>query len=211
MAKSPARIAFLLSGSGSTLANLFERIDDGTVPAEVVFALADRESATGLDHARQRGIPVAVVSRRTIRDRDAFSKAVEEALRPYAPDWLIHGGFNTIYDVPADLQGRALNVHPSLLPAFGGKGCYGIHVYRKVLEAGCRVTGCTVHIVTTEVDAGPIVDQQAVRVEPGDTPESLAARVQAAERDLYPRAIADMISGAARLEEGRIVRLDVES
>jgi phosphoribosylglycinamide formyltransferase-1 len=208
MAPAHARLAFLLSGSGSTLANLLARIDDGSVPAEVVFVLSDRESATGLEHARQRGIPVAVVSRRAVKGLDAYSKAFEEALRPYAPDLVVNGGFLTIYRVPPDLRGRILNVHPSLLPAVGGKGCYGSRVHRAVLERGCLFTGCTVHYVTDEVDGGPIVAQQVVPVRADDTADTLAARVQEAERALYPRAIADVIEGRVQLVDGRIVRKD---
>ena len=208
MATAPARLAFLLSGSGSTLANLLARIDDGSVPAEVVFVLADRESATGLDHARKRGIPVAVVSRRAVKGIDAYSKAFEEALRPHAPDLVINGGFLTIYHIPADLEGRILNIHPALLPAFGGKGFYGAHVHRAVLERGCLFTGCTVHFVDGKIDGGPIVAQQVVPVLPDDTVETLAARVQEAERELYPQAIADVVQGRARLVDGRVVRND---
>ena len=174
MSRSKGRIAFLLSGSGSTLLNLLERIDAGDVPGEVVVAIADREGATGLDHARARDIPVHVVNRKAYRGLDVFSSALEEALRPYAPDLVVNGGFLSIYRVPPDNAGHWVNVHPSLLPAFGGKGFYGHRVHEAVLARGCRYTGCTVHFVTDEVDGGPIVDQAVVEVSPDDTVESLA-------------------------------------
>jgi formyltetrahydrofolate-dependent phosphoribosylglycinamide formyltransferase len=198
------RIAFLLSGSGSTLKNLLERIDEGEVPGDVVVAVADRPGAKGLDHARGRGIPVAVVERRAYAAPEAFSHAIDEVLRSHAPDLVALGGFLSIFRIPPDLRGRILNVHPSLLPAFGGKGFHGEHVHRAVLERGVRVTGCTVHLVNDEVDGGPIVEQTAVRVEPGDTPASLADRVQEAERDLYPRCIRWFLEGRLRVRDGRV-------
>jgi formyltetrahydrofolate-dependent phosphoribosylglycinamide formyltransferase len=192
--RSRARIAFLLSGAGSTLANLLERIDAGDVPADVVFVLADRQDARGLDHARARNVPVAVVDRRAHATPEAFSRALEAAVRAHAPDLVVLGGFLSIFRIPPDLRGRVVNVHPSLLPAFGGKGMHGDRVHAAVLARGCRVTGCTVHVVTDEVDGGPILDQVAVPVLPGDTAATLAARVQAAERDLYPRAIREYLA-----------------
>jgi formyltetrahydrofolate-dependent phosphoribosylglycinamide formyltransferase len=186
---APARIAFLLSGTGSTFQNLLERIDVGEVPAEVVVAVSDRPGAKGLEHARSRGIPVAVVDRRAHASVEAFSRALGEVLRSHAPDLVVLGGFLAVFRVPSDLRGRVLNVHPSLLPAFGGKGMYGERVHRAVLASGAKVTGCTVHVVTDEVDAGPILEQSEVPVMPGDGPDELAHRVQAAERELYPRAI----------------------
>jgi phosphoribosylglycinamide formyltransferase 1 len=188
--KRKGRIAFFLSGRGSTLENLLARIDDGTVPGEIVLVLSDRPEAKGLDVARRRGIQVVVVDRRLLPDRAAFSREIEAALRPHGVDLVVLGGFLSIFRVPADLQGRILNVHPSLLPAFGGAGCWGERVQEAVLEAGVKVTGCTVHVVTDDVDAGPILDQVAVRVKEGDTPATLATRVQRAERKLYPKVIA---------------------
>lgn len=199
MSRSKGRIAFLLSGSGSTLKNLLEHIDAGDVPGEVVVAIADREGATGLDHARERDIPVHVVNRKAYRGLDVFSGALEEALRPYAPDLVVNGGFLSIYRVPPDNVGHWVNVHPSLLPAFGGKGCYGNRVHQAVLDRGCRYTGCTVHFVTDEVDGGPIIDQAVVEVLPDDTVETLAARVQAAERELYPTVIRDILLGKIKM------------
>jgi phosphoribosylglycinamide formyltransferase-1 len=200
------RIAFLLSGTGSTLRNLLEAIDRGEVPGRVVVALSDRRDAKGLDHARSRGIPVVVVERRAYPGGDAFSKALEEALRPHAPDVVVLGGFLSLFRVPPDLAGRILNVHPSLLPAHGGKGFYGERVHRAVLEAGERVSGCTVHVVTDEVDGGPIVEQAKVEVRAGDTPHSLAERVQEAERRLYPKCIRAFLEGRVRVEGGRLRR-----
>ena len=199
------RLAFLLSGAGSTLLNLLERMERGDVPGQMALVVSDRAEARGLDHARARGIPVAVVDRRVWRGRKAYSVELGKALRACAPDLVVLGGFLTLFDVPADLAGRVLNVHPALLPAHGGKGMYGEHVHRAVLAAGDRESGCTVHVVTDDVDGGPIVAQARVRVHEGDTAETLAHRVQEAERDLYPRVIAGFLRGEWHVEHGRIV------
>ena len=200
------RVAFLLSGSGTTLENLCAHVDAGEVPAEVVLVVADRPGTQGLERARRRGIPTAVVDRRAWRDPAAFDAAVEGALRPAAPDLVVMGGFLSLWRVPADLRGRVLNVHPSLLPAFGGKGFYGDRVHRAVLESGVKLTGCTVHFVDDEYDRGPIVAQAAVVVEDDDTPETLAHRVQATERRLYPACIRLFAEGRLAIE-GRRVRV----
>ncbi len=202
----PIRIAFLLSGSGSTLENLFRHLDMGTVKGEVVVVLSDKPGVRGLDRARARGVPAQVVERRAYRDGAAFDAAVETAIRPYAPDLVVMGGFLSLWHVPADWQGRVLNVHPSLLPAFGGKGCYGERVHRAVLDAGVKVTGCTVHFVDDEFDHGPIVAQAAVVVEDEDTPDTLAHRVQEAERRLFPACIRLFAEGRLRID-GRRVRV----
>jgi phosphoribosylglycinamide formyltransferase-1 len=196
----------LLSGAGSTLVNLLGAVERGQVPGEVVLVLSDRPGVGGLERARERAIPVAVVDRRAWRGRRAYSQALAQALLAAAPDLVVLGGFLTLFDVPPDLAGRVLNVHPSLLPAFGGKGFYGEHVHRAVIAAGAKESGCTVHVVTDEVDGGPIVAQARVPVLAGDDVDALAHRVQEAERRLYPEVIAGFLAGDWRLERGRIVR-----
>jgi len=200
-----ARIAFLLSGSGTTLTNLLARIDEGKVPAEVVVVISDRPDVLGLTHARARGIDALVVARKEHRGFKAYGAALHEALAPYAPDLVVSGGFLTLFRVWPELEGHMVNIHPSLLPAFGGKGCYGHHVHEMVLAAGVQATGCTAHFVTDVPDGGPILAQAEVAVLPDDTPDTLAERVQAAERDLYPRVIAALARGALRLEGGVVV------
>ncbi len=203
---SPVRVAFLLSGAGTTLENLFRHAETGAVPAKVVVVLSDRPGVGGLDRARARGVPTAVVERRAYRDQAAFDAAVEAALRPHAPDLVAMGGFLSLWRAPPDWRGRVMNVHPSLLPSFGGKGCYGERVHRAVLEAGVKVSGCTVHLVDEQYDHGPIVAQAVVVVEDDDTPQTLAHRVQDAERRLYPACIRLFAEGRLR-QEGRRVRV----
>ncbi len=200
------RIAFLLSGSGTTLTNLFEHIDAGQVAGEIVVVVSDRADVQGLEHARSRGIDALLVARKEHKGFDDYAEALQDALSPYDADLVVSGGFLTLFRVWPALEGKMINIHPSLLPAFGGKGCYGVHVHDKVIAAGVRYSGCTVHFVTDEVDGGPIVDQAIVEVRPDDTSHTLADRVQAAERELYPRVIAGILAGAIRLEGGRVVR-----
>ena len=203
---APIRIAFLLSGSGTTLENLFRHVDMGVVKGSVVVVVSDKAGVLGLDRARARGVPAAVVERKAYRDVEAFSAAIEAAIRPHAPDLVVMGGFLSLWRVPSDWKGRVLNVHPSLIPAFCGKGFYGERVHRTVLEAGVKVTGCTVHFVDDEFDHGPIVAQAAVFVEDADTPETLAHRVQDAERRLYPACIRLFQEGRLAID-GRRVRV----
>jgi formyltetrahydrofolate-dependent phosphoribosylglycinamide formyltransferase len=199
-------VAFFLSGSGTTLENLLHHAASGDVPVEVVLVLSDRASAKGVERARRHGIPTAVVERSAWRDEASFDAAVEAAVRPASPDLVAMGGFLRLWHVPPDFRGRVMNVHPSLLPAFGGKGWYGERVHKGVLDAGVKVTGCTVHFVDDQYDHGPIVAQAAVVVEDDDTPETLAHRVQEAERRLYPACIRLFAEGRLRIE-GRRVRV----
>ena len=202
----PLRVAFFLSGSGTTLENLLHHADAGQVPAQVVVVLADRPGTKGIERAKKRGIATVVVDRKAWRDQAAFDGAVSEAIRPHAPDLVAMGGFLSLWHVPPEWRGRVMNVHPSLLPAFGGKGFYGERVHQAVLDAGVRVTGCTVHFVDDEYDHGPIVAQGAVLVEDEDTSETLAHRVQEAERRLYPACIRLFAEGRLKVE-GRRVRV----
>lgn len=202
----PLRIAFLLSGSGTTLENLFRHVDMGTIPGKVVVVLSDRPGVRGLERARARGVPTAVVDRKAWRDLSDFGAAVESAIRPHTPDLVVMGGFLSLWHIPSDWRGRVLNVHPSLLPAFGGKGFYGERVHRAALDAGVKVSGCTVHFVDDEYDHGPIVAQAAVVVADDDTPQTLAHRVQEAERQLLPACVRLFAEGRLQLD-GRRVRV----
>ncbi len=180
----PARLAILLSGSGTTYVNLVEAIGRGELPAEIAVVISSKADAGGVERARSFGHPLVIAS---------TPDAVTAALRAHRTEWVAMCGWLRFYDPPAELRGRVLNIHPSLLPAFGGRGMYGIHVHRAVLAAGVAESGCTVHLVTGDYDSGPHLDQARVPVVPSDTPESLQTRVQAAERALYPRALAEHI------------------
>jgi len=204
MAETPSklRVAVLLSGSGTSLENLFEHIDRG-LPAEVVLVLSSKAEAFGLERARRRGIATAVVSRKELRDLDAFNDALHAELARHEVDLVALLGFLSLFQSRGKYAGRAINVHPALIPAFCGEGFYGHRVHEAVLEKGAKISGATVHFTDDEYDHGPILLQEAVPVLESDTPDTLAARVQAAERRLVPEAIRLIAGGLVRIAAGR--------
>lgn len=181
------RLVVLLSGSGSTLQNLLDRCADGRLAATVAGVVSSRPDVFGVERARRAGVPV-VVAEKTGRSEAAFAAA-----RNWQADLVVCAGWIHLLKVPPDFRGRVLNVHPSLLPKFGGKGMYGRHVHEAVLAAGETESGCTVHLVDDTYDTGPVVLQARVPVLPGDTPDVLAERVQAAEREALPAGIAQVL------------------
>lgn len=201
-AKAPLRIAVLLSGSGTSLENLFEHIDRG-LPAEVVCVVASKKSAFGLTRASNRGVPAIAVPRRDHPDVASFNDALHAALAPFEADLICLLGFMSPFELRDRFVGRALNVHPALIPAFSGKGFYGHHVHEAVLKKGVKWTGATVHFVSEGYDEGPILLQGTVAVLDDDTPDSLAERVQALERELVPEAVRLIADGRVRIEDGR--------
>jgi phosphoribosylglycinamide formyltransferase-1 len=196
------RVAVLLSGSGTSLENLFEEIDAG-LPAEVVCVLASKKSAFGLQRAEKHGVPAIAIPRREYSDVHSFNDALHAALERHEPDLVCLLGFLSPFELRGRYAGRTLNVHPALIPAFSGKGFYGRHVHEAVLKAGVKLTGATVHFASDEYDDGPILLQGTVPVEEDDTVESLAARVQALERALLPEAIRLIATDRVRIEAGR--------
>ncbi len=196
------RVAVLLSGSGTSLENLLEHIDRG-LPAEVVLVVSSKTDAFGLERARRRGIPAVAVPRKETPDITAFNDALHAELAKYEIDLVALLGFLSLFELRDRFEGRCLNVHPSLIPAFAGHGFYGERVHRSVLEAGVKVSGATVHFVDAEYDKGPIILQEAVPVLEGDTPDTLAGRVVAAERRLVPEAIRLIAEGRVAIEGGR--------
>ena len=183
------RLAVLISGSGTTLRNLLQWQTAGKLAAQIVLVGSSSADAAGLQYAAAAGIPCFVVDHRTVRDEVEFSRQIFSRCRELTVDYVVLGGFLRKLRIPADFERRVVNIHPSLIPAFAGKGFYGRRVHEAVLRQGCKVTGCTVHFVDDEFDHGPIIDQAAVRVQDSDTPETLAARVFAAECELYPAVI----------------------
>ncbi len=177
----PPRLGVLLSGSGRTLQNLLDRERKGALAGTVVVVIADRPDTYGLTRAQAAGLPAFL-------ERDATRTFA--LLRAHRVDLVCLAGYLRLLKIPPDFLGRVLNIHPALLPRFGGKGFYGHHVHEAVLAAGDAESGCTVHHCTDEYDRGAIVLQRRVPVLPGDTPDTLAARVFAAECEAYPEAIA---------------------
>jgi len=199
------RVAVLLSGEGTSLENLCERIDAGAAPAEVVLVIASKSDAGGLARARRRGIPAVAIPRKAHPDVGAFNDAIHAELARHDVDLVALLGFLSPFELRERWVGRAINVHPALIPAFCGRGMYGHRVHEAVLAAGAKLSGATVHFCDDHYDSGPIILQESVPVLDDDTPETLAARVQAVERRLVPEAIRLFAEGRLSIE-GRRVR-----
>jgi phosphoribosylglycinamide formyltransferase-1 len=202
---APLRVAVLLSGSGTSLENLFEHIDAGRVPAEIALVVSSKKSAFGLERARRRGVPAVAIPRREMPDIHAFNDAVHAELARHEVDLVALLGFLSLFELRGKFEGRTLNVHPSLIPAFCGHGFYGERVHQAVLDAGVKVSGATVHFLNEKYDEGPIILQEAVPVLEGDSVETLAARVVAAERRLVPEAVRLFAEGRIHIEDNRTI------
>src|SRR5262245_566502 len=185
----PLRIAVLVSGGGTTLQNLIDRIAAGSLSARIVQVISSKADAYGVERAKRGGLRVEVIRRKDFASIEDFSKRIFQICRDAAAEMVCLGGFLQLLRIPPDFEGRVLNIHPALLPKFGGKGMYGHHVHAAVLAAGEKESGCTVHFVDNEYDHGPIILQRRVPVLPGDTLETLAARVFEQECEAYPEAI----------------------
>lgn len=187
---SRLNLAVLVSGSGRTLQNFIDEIAAGRLDARISIVVASAPRLGGIDRARDAGIPVAVVERKSHATVTEFGDAVTAAVELRgAPDLVLLAGFLHLWRFPARYEGRVLNIHPALLPDFGGKGMYGHRVHEAVLKAGAKESGCTVHVCDHEYDRGRILVQKRVKVLPGDTPEALAARVFEQECVAYPEAV----------------------
>ena len=200
------RLAVLLSGNGTTLQNLLDRIADGRLPAEVVLVISNRSDAFGLERAQRAGIPAAAVDRSDCSSRDEFGRRIFDLCRQARVDLVCLAGFLQLLPIPDDFAGRVMNIHPALIPAFCGKGFYGHRVHEAALEMGVKVSGCTVHFADNVYDHGPIILQRVVPVLDDDNPDTLAARVFEQECEAYPEAIRLFAEGRLRIE-GQRVRL----
>jgi formyltetrahydrofolate-dependent phosphoribosylglycinamide formyltransferase len=200
------RLAVFLSGNGTTLQNLLDRIADGRLPAQVVLVASNNPDAVGLVRAQKVGIPTAVVDRKSFSSREEFNRKLFDLCREQRADLVCLAGFLQLIQIPEDYQGRVMNIHPALIPAFCGKGYYGHHVHEAVLASGGKITGCTVHFCDNQYDHGPIILQRPVPVLDEDTADSLAARVFKEECEAYPEAIRLFAEGRLRIE-GQHVRI----
>ncbi len=200
-------IVILISGRGSNMEAIVQACATEGWPARIAAVISNRPDSAGLRFAQARGIATEVVDHKAYADREAFDAALAEVVQGYAPDVLVLAGFMRIL-TPAFVQrfeGRMVNVHPSLLPAFTG-----LNTHRRAIEAGCKVAGLTVHFVTPELDHGPIIAQAAVAVLPGDTEQTLSARVLSREHVLYPRAVRWLVQGQLRVEAGVVTQVNGE-
>lgn len=201
------KVGILISGRGSNMAALVEAARDPAFPAEVCCVLSNRPDAKGLEFARERGIPAAVIDHKAYTSKAEFEEAVTTTLLDHGVDFVCLAGFMRIVS-PAFIErwhNRLINIHPSLLPSYKG-----LHTHERALADGVKLTGCTVHFVRAEMDVGPIVAQAAVPVLTGDTPESLAARLLTAEHRLYPLALRLIAEGKAKVN-GEIVDISPDA
>ncbi len=196
------RVGVLISGRGSNLEALIEACKAPDYPAKIVLVISNVPDAQGLARAETALIPTLTINHKDFASRETFDAALDAALKEAKVELLCNAGFLRLHTegFVKSWRDRHLNIHPSLLPAFKG-----LHTHARVLDEGAKISGCTVHFVRPEMDCGPIVAQAALPVLPGDTQESLAARVLQAEHRLYPHALRLVASGAVRVEGERVV------
>jgi phosphoribosylglycinamide formyltransferase-1 len=194
------RVAVLISGRGSNLQALIDAAKAPDYPAQIALVLSNKEKAAGLCVAQNAGVPTRVIPHQNYESREAFDRAIDAALRDAKIDLIAEAGFMRIHSewFAKTWEGRALNIHPSLLPLFPG-----IRVHQQALDAGVKESGCTVHFIVAELDSGPAILQAAVPVLPGDTAETLAARILVEEHRIYPEAVKLVAEGKVVLKDGK--------
>jgi len=197
-------IVTTLSGGGRTVLNLLDRIEQGRLDARILLAIANRTCA-GIERLAARGLEVDLVPWTKETTPEDFAARVCPRIEATGARLVCHCGFLRMLRIPEAWKNRVMNIHPALLPAYGGKGMYGARVHAAVLAAGEKQSGCTVHFSNNEYDAGPIIVQRRVPVLPEDTPESLAARVFEQECEAYPEAVQLFAEGRISVEQGKVV------
>ncbi|MCL2004552.1 MAG: phosphoribosylglycinamide formyltransferase [Planctomycetaceae bacterium] len=201
------RLAVFISGTGRTLKNLIEYIHNEQLSAEIVIVVSSSANVTGLQHAEKESIPIEIIERCSYESLSEFSEANFSVCRAARADYVVLAGYLRRLEIPSDFENRVLNIHPSLIPSFCGKGYYGNIVHSKALEYGVKISGCTVHFVDQEYDTGPIILQKAVEVCEDDTANILNDRVFAAECQAYPEAL-ELLAQSRVSVKGRIVQID---
>jgi len=199
------RIAVLVSGSGTDLQSIIDGCEDGTIDGRIVVVISDSEDAYALTRAGNHGIEGRYVSRKGLK-RAEHEDAVSEVIDSFDVDLIVLAGYIRILTPGfiSRFSGRMINIHPALLPLFGGRGMYGMHVHKAVLESGMKVSGCSVHYVDEYVDGGPIIAQRTVPIAEDDTPETLQARILEEEHRLLPEVVGLIAAGKVTLEGDRV-------
>jgi phosphoribosylglycinamide formyltransferase-1 len=200
------KIAVLVSGGGSNFQAIINAIESGLINARVVVVISNKAGVFALERADRHNIPVHVIDHKQYSATADFSQAIAKCLMEYQIDLVCLAGFLRILDsvLIETYRNRVLNIHPALLPAFGGKGMYGHHVHEAVIASGARFSGATVHLVTPETDIGPIITQGIVKIDDTDTPESLAAKVLTIEHQIYPEAIKLILEDKIQIDGLRV-------
>jgi phosphoribosylglycinamide formyltransferase-1 len=201
------RLGVLISGGGRTMMNILEQIKAGRLNAEIVLVISSRSTVGGVEKAQAAGLNLKIIRTKDYPDVEEFSNRIVEQLDKAKVDLVIQGGWLCLWKIPAKYNNCVMNIHPALLPSFGGKGMWGHYVHEAVIAAGCKVSGCTVHFCTNEYDKGPIIVQRCCQVKQTDTPDTLSERVFEQECIAYPEAIRLFAEGKLAVE-GEIVKVN---
>jgi phosphoribosylglycinamide formyltransferase-1 len=201
----PIRIAALISGGGRTVLNLVKKITAGQLSAEISVVIASRADCRGVQRMADASLTCKVLSSRESADVASYSEALFDIVRQHRVDLVVMAGFLSLVRIPDDFAYKVINIHPSLIPAFCGRGFYGDRVHRAVIERGVKISGCTVHFADNHYDHGPIILQQTVSVPDQATTDELASLVFDAECDAYPEAIRRYAAGDLLLQDGRVI------
>ena len=199
------KISVLISGGGTTLKNLIECQSRGELNADIALVISNNPAARGLEYAAQANISTLVINHKDFDQIETFSESIFDAVRKTGVGLVVMGGFLRRLKIPSDFENRVINIHPSLIPSFCGKGYYGTRVHRGVIEYGCKVSGCTVHFVDDQYDHGPIIAQKTVPVRNDDTSDDLARRVFEQECELYPQVINSIAAGNITVTDRRVI------
>jgi formyltetrahydrofolate-dependent phosphoribosylglycinamide formyltransferase len=197
------RLGILISGSGRTMVNIQELIKQKQLDAEIAIVISSKSDTTGVEKAKAAGLPLEIIRKKDFPDLDTFSEKLRKILLEAKADLVIQAGWLCLWKIPAEFENRVMNIHPALLPSFGGQGMWGHYVHEAVLNAGCKVSGCTVHFCTNEYDKGPIIIQRCCPVSQDDDADSLAARVFEQECIAYPEAIKLFSQGKISVKDNR--------
>ncbi len=203
-ASKTLNLAILISGGGTTLQNIIDKINDGSLSARIQVVICNSPDAYGIKRAEQNSIPTAIVQRKDHNQSDTFSESIINEIEKYPIDLIILAGFLHLFKIPDSYAGKVMNIHPGLIPAFCGKGFYGHHVHEAAIQSGVKISGCTVHFVDNEYDRGPIIIQRAVHVNADDTPDTLAQKVFQEECIANPEAIRLFAEGRLKIEKRKV-------
>jgi len=196
------RLGILLSGGGRTMVNIAECIERGEIEANIAVVISSRGAVAGVKRAQNLGIEPHIVRTKDYPDVETFSARIGDLLDQAEADLVLQCGWLCLWRIPPRYENRVMNIHPALLPSFGGKGMWGHHIHEAVLKRGCKISGCTVHFANNEYDAGPIIVQRCCAVQEGDDADTLAARVFEQECLAYPQAIRLYAQNRLRIRNG---------
>lgn len=202
------KIGVLVSGGGTNLQAIIDSCESGYIPGRVVVVISNRKDAYALERAKKHNIPALFINPKDYKNLDEYSEKISEELIKKEVDLVCLAGFllKLSPEFVRKFKNRIMNIHPALLPSFGGPGMYGHHVHEAVIKSGVKITGCTVHFVDEEYDHGPIILQKAVEVKDDDTPEKLAERVLKEEHKIYPEAIKLFAEKKLEIIDGKVVK-----